>query len=96
MSTDDWLHWSPAILTLTGLNFVASVVVLWLTERRGVANAALLDEVRRCNEEFIEAVELLRYGAVDEAVEVASRWRGRLEKAGSMLASARGEKGGLA
>ena len=39
--------------------------------------SAMLDEVRRCNDEFGEAIALLRYGALDEAEEVATRWRER-------------------
>lgn len=39
-----------------------------------------LDEVRRCNDEFSEALELFQYGAIDEAVELARKWRERVEE----------------
>lgn len=38
-----------------------------------------LEETRRCNEEFAEAVRLFEYGAIDEAVEISRRWRERAE-----------------
>lgn len=45
---------------------------LWKRETRD-----LLDEVHRCNDEFAEATALFKYGAFDEAIETASRWRDR-------------------
>jgi hypothetical protein len=77
---------------MIGIEWVFLALVCWLqvalfrmmdATRR--ATKAYLDEARLCNAGFAESVELLRYGAVDEAVEMASRWRDR--------AVARGEVG---
>lgn len=45
---------------------------IWKRETR-----AHLDEARLCNAEFSEAIALLKYGAVDEAIEISKRWEVR-------------------
>lgn len=44
-------------------------------DRRAIE--AMLAEMRRCNDEFAEAMALVEYGALAEAQEVATRWRRR-------------------
>lgn len=51
----------------------------WFGVRRQREVAAMLDEVRRCNDELAEALALAEYGAVEEAAEVATRWRTRMD-----------------
>ena len=43
------------------------------------SNAYLKESALR-HSEFAEAIELYRYGAHDEAIEVLSRWKSRQEK----------------
>jgi hypothetical protein len=64
------------------LMFVAMTLHTWFGRRLSRQIQRDLDEVRLCNAEFAEAVQLLRYGAVDEAVELAQKWRERAEQGG--------------
>jgi hypothetical protein len=43
---------------------------------------SMLDEMQKCNDDFVEAIGLLKMGAIHEAVEVAQRWRVRLDAEG--------------
>lgn len=62
------LLWIPVVL-MAGLS--------WLMQKHHQETAALLLEIHQCNAEFAEAVALLRYGAVDEAIEMSQRWQER-------------------
>lgn len=53
--------------------FVGAFCLLGAAQVQIKTCRALLDEIRLGNEEFCEAVALLRYGACDEAIEIASR-----------------------
>lgn len=50
----------------------------WMTARNRAETADMLAEVRRCNDDFAEAAALMRYGAVDEAIELLHAHRERL------------------
>ena len=45
---------------------------VWKRETRNY-----LEDSRLCNAEFAEAIALLKYGAVDEAIELTKRWEER-------------------
>lgn len=67
-----------AIMALLGASAYAGGFALWiLSQRRHAEVWAMLDEARRCNHEFSEAILLLEYGARDEAVEALNRWQER-------------------
>lgn len=57
--------------------FVAMALHSWWGARLQREIARDLAELRRCNDEFAEAVRLMEYGALDEAVEVVLKWRER-------------------
>lgn len=54
-------------------------ILVWLNYRLRCKIAADLAEMHLCNREFSEAVALLQYGAVDEAIEMSQRWKVRAE-----------------
>jgi len=67
-----------SVLALLGIgSFVVSWVCLWLAKRAEDHAERLLREHRQTNLEFGEAIELMMYGAHDEAVEVCRRWMER-------------------
>lgn len=49
----------------------------------------MLAEMRRCNEDLAECVALANYGATEEAIEVASRWRRRMTEEETLAISHR-------
>lgn len=51
------------------------IVAFGVWERR---TRAMLDEIRKCNDDFVEAAVLMKAGATDEALVVAQRWKTRL------------------
>lgn len=51
-----------------------------LARREAKQVRQMRDEMRRLSMEFSEAVALLQYGALDEAVEMALRWKKRLKE----------------
>lgn len=53
--------------------------LLWRSHRTLKRNERVVAELHQCNDEFAEAVELLRYGAVDEAIELSQKWHERAE-----------------
>lgn len=53
--------------------FVGAFCLLGAAQVQIKTCRALLAEIKLGNEEFCEAVSLLRYGATDEAIEVAGR-----------------------
>jgi hypothetical protein len=61
--------------------FIACVAVSyglkWLTDRNLAEIKKTLEEVQRTNAEFAEGLALLKYGALDEAIEVCQRARNR-------------------
>lgn len=67
-----------SVLALLGTcSFVASGVCLWLARRHLNQTEKFLRECQRTNSEFAEAIELMIYGAHDDAVEICRRWMER-------------------
>ena len=67
-----------SVLALLGTcSFVASGVCLWLAKRTLAEVEKLAHEVLLTNNEFAEAIELMEYGAHEEAVEICRRWMER-------------------
>lgn len=62
------------IFLALGASCLVFATLLLAACRWSTANCnKLLDEVVRTNQEFAEALALFKYGAIDEAIEMASR-----------------------
>ena len=61
-----------AVIAICGFLF-------WRSHRNLKRNEQVLAEMRQCNNEFSEAIALLQYGAVDEAIELSQKWHERAE-----------------
>lgn len=73
MTLESWLLFGEFVL------IASAYVGLFVSDSRLREANAMLVEVRRVNDEFAEALALAQYGAVDEAIDVARRWRQRRE-----------------
>jgi hypothetical protein len=71
MTTPDWISvvWCALAVVSAGHLVVASYLHAEV--------ARTLDEVRRCNDDFAQATELLQKGRHDEGVVVLRKWRER-------------------
>ena len=73
---------AAALTFLYGVMIAVGFLAVWqgvMVQRHTHAMRELLAEVQRCNAEFAEAVSLYEYGAVEEALEVAARWKKRAD-----------------
>lgn len=73
MTVSDWV-----LIVFGSAQVVAIGVHHWFGRRLSARIQQDLVELRRCNDEFAEAVELMRYGAHEEAVAIARGWRERI------------------
>lgn len=67
-----------SLFTIVGV--LLGLASLWLNVRLDVwkkENQNALDEIRRCNDEFIRATRLFAAGQIDDAIEMSGRWRYR-------------------